>query len=118
MVAIIYLNDKTYRIHKLTSIIDTNGKQIPCCIADFFFKDRWSEVKNYNRCFELAKYVRKKKCDMVFKKGNKIKIICMKNESKYDGKEGIIEHIDDAGQLHGSWGGCALIPELDVFKKI
>lgn len=47
--------------------------------------------------------------------GNTIKIINMKGEDGYRGKVGIIEQIDDAGQLHGTWGGLALIPEEDDF---
>lgn len=50
--------------------------------------------------------------------GDKVKIIFMDGEPKYSGKEGIIEFIDDAGQLHGTWGGCALIPGVDEFKII
>lgn len=34
----------------------------------------------------------------------------------YSGKTGVIEHIDDAGQLHGTWGGCALVPGVDKFR--
>ena len=26
----------------------------------------------------------------------------------------IVTHIDDAGQIHGTLGGCALIPEIDA----
>ena len=26
-----------------------------------------------------------------------------------------IIHIDDIGQLHGTWGGLALVPDLDDF---
>ena len=48
--------------------------------------------------------------------GNKIKIIEMSGEPQYSGKEGVIEYIDDAGQLHGSWGGCALIPGVDSYE--
>ena len=33
----------------------------------------------------------------------------------YNGKEGIVEKIDDADQIHGSWGGCAIIPETDKY---
>lgn len=50
--------------------------------------------------------------------GDKIKIINMNGEPQYTGKIGIVERIDDAGQIHGSWGGCALIPECDIFKVI
>ena len=33
----------------------------------------------------------------------------------YPGKEGIVTMIDDIGQIHGTWGGLALVPELDDF---
>ena len=36
----------------------------------------------------------------------------------YDGQEGVVELIDDIGQLHGTWGGLAVIPELDEFEII
>ena len=54
----------------------------------------------------------------MIKVGDKIKIIEMKDESNYNGKIGIVEHIDDIGQLHGSWGGCAVIPGVDKYEKI
>ena len=41
--------------------------------------------------------------------GKKIRIIDMKGEPQYAGKEGVVTHIDDAGQIHGTWGGCALV---------
>ena len=47
--------------------------------------------------------------------GNKIKIINMQGEPHYKDREGIVAHIDDAGQIHGTWGGCALIPEIDAY---
>ena len=50
--------------------------------------------------------------------GDKIKILYMDGEPRYTGKEGIIERIDDAKSLHGTWGGCAVIPELDRFEII
>lgn len=50
------------------------------------------------------------------KVGDTIKIIQMKGEPQYSGKIGIIEYIDDIGQLHGSWGGLAVQPENDSFK--
>lgn len=52
---------------------------------------------------------------MEFKVNDKIKIINMIGEPNYNGIEGIITSIDDANQLHGTWGGCALIPDLDNF---
>ena len=48
------------------------------------------------------------------KVGDRIKIIEMKGEPQYTDREGVVTHIDDAGQIHGTWGGCAIIPKLDV----
>lgn len=50
---------------------------------------------------------------MKLKVSNKIRIIEMNGEPQYTGKEGTVEYIDDAGQIHGTWGGCALIPNED-----
>ena len=47
--------------------------------------------------------------------GDRIKIIRMESEPQYTNREGVVTHIDDAGQIHGTWGGCALIPEIDTF---
>ena len=47
--------------------------------------------------------------------GDKIKIIHMEGEPQYTNREGVVTHIDDAGQIHGTWGGCAVIPEIDEF---
>ena len=43
------------------------------------------------------------------KVGDMIHIYCMFGESEYSGKEGIVTSIDDMGQIHGTWGGCALV---------
>lgn len=40
--------------------------------------------------------------------GKKAVIREMKGEPQYAGKAGIVTYVDDAGQLHGTWGGCAL----------
>ena len=47
--------------------------------------------------------------------GDTIKIIKMEGEPQYTNREGVITHIDDAGQIHGTWGGCAIVPEIDDF---
>lgn len=47
--------------------------------------------------------------------GDRIRIIKMKYEPRYTNKEGVVEHIDSLGQLHGTWGGLAVIPEEDKF---
>ena len=49
--------------------------------------------------------------------GDKIKIIKMQGEEQYNGKEGVVTSIDDAGQIHGTWGGCALIKNYDIFLQ-
>lgn len=54
-----------------------------------------------------------------FKTGMKVRIIHLDGEdNRYDGKEGIIEHIDGIGQLHGTWGSLAIIPEVDKFEVV
>ena len=51
------------------------------------------------------------------KVGDHIRIIHLNGEdSRYDGREGIVESIDSIGQLHGTWGGLAVIPEEDLFE--
>lgn len=55
---------------------------------------------------------------MNVKIGDKIRIIYMDGEPQYTGAEGEIISIDDMGQIHGTWGGCALIPEADQFEII
>ncbi len=50
--------------------------------------------------------------------GKKIRILEMQGESQYAGKEGIVQYIDDIGQLHGTWGGCAVIPGVDSYAII
>lgn len=47
--------------------------------------------------------------------GTRIRIDHMEGEPHYNGREGIVEHIDDMGQIHGSWGGLAVQPEHDRF---
>ena len=42
----------------------------------------------------------------------------MKGEPQYDGKEGIVLFIDDIGQIHGTWGSCALMPGEDIYELI
>lgn len=51
--------------------------------------------------------------------GSRIRIIHLRGEdSRYDGREGVITHIDSIGQLHGTWGGLAVIPGQDEFETI
>ena len=52
------------------------------------------------------------------KVGDRIRILDMKGEPQYDGKTGTVTHIDAIGQIHGTWGGCALIPGVDEYEVI
>lgn len=52
------------------------------------------------------------------KVGDEIIIVEMRDEPRYSGKTGVIKFIDDANQLHGTWGFCAIIPEADRYRII
>ena len=49
------------------------------------------------------------------KVGDTIRIIEMSGEPNYSGRVGVVTSIDAIGQLHGTWGGLAVIPSEDVF---
>lgn len=51
-------------------------------------------------------------------KGRTIRIEDMNGEPQYTGKTGIVMYVDDIGQLHGTWGGCAIIPGEDEFTVL
>lgn len=52
--------------------------------------------------------------------GDRIRINDLKDirSDDYNGRTGTIEHIDSIGQLHGTWGGLALIPGIDDLSVI
>ena len=52
------------------------------------------------------------------KVGDIIRIEHMDGEPQYEGREGVVKSIDDAGQLHGSWGSLAVVPSTDIFTII
>ena len=53
---------------------------------------------------------------MKYEVGMKIFIIHIVDYAEdYFGRVGYITHIDDIGQLHGTWGSLALVPDLDDF---
>ena len=52
------------------------------------------------------------------KVGDTIRIIEMRDEPHYSNKIGRVTFIDDAGQLHGTWGGLAVIPGIDDFEVV
>lgn len=50
--------------------------------------------------------------------GDTIRIIKMNDAlsgARDNGREGVVEGIDSLGQLHGTWGGLAVLPEEDEF---
>ena len=42
----------------------------------------------------------------------------MKKEPQYAGKIGKVLCIDDSNQIHGTLGGCAIVPEVDKFEVL
>lgn len=53
-----------------------------------------------------------------FTKGSKIRCIRMVDEPRMTGADGIIDYVNDAGQVHVNWGGgssLALNPEIDDY---
>lgn len=54
----------------------------------------------------------------MIKPGNYIRIVDMDGEPRYAGRTGIVTHIDSLNQIHGTWGGCALIPGTDRFEVL
>ena len=55
---------------------------------------------------------------MNIKIGDIILIISMQGEPDYTGKTGVVTRIDSLRQLHGTWGGLAIIPKEDTFQII
>lgn len=54
----------------------------------------------------------------MIKVGDVIEIIKMVGEPSYSGKKGTVTAIDGLGQLHGSWGGLAIDPDIDKIKLV
>ena len=57
--------------------------------------------------------------------GDRIRIVRMDDDGgkdthagDYDGRTGVVEHIDSLGQLHGSWGRLAVIPGTDEYELL
>ena len=52
--------------------------------------------------------------------GDTIKIIALDDpyDNTYPGRIGTVTLIDSIGQLHGTWGGLAVIPEKDSYSII
>ena len=57
--------------------------------------------------------------------GDTIRIIRMNDNGgkdlqarMYNGRSGVVEHIDSIGQLHDTWGGLAVIPGVDEIETL
>lgn len=55
---------------------------------------------------------------MGVKVGDRIEILEMRGEPDYSGRVGVVRTIDSIGQLHGTWGGLAVVPEEDKIRII
>ena len=67
--------------------------------------------------------MRRKQIMEKVKIGDTIRIIRMNDDGgkdlqarMYNGRSGVVEHIDSIGQLHGTWGGLAVIPGVDEIE--
>ena len=49
--------------------------------------------------------------------GDKLRIISMFCQAEYNGKTGTVTEIKD-GFVYGTWGACAIIPDIDLFELI
>jgi len=50
--------------------------------------------------------------------GDKLRIVKMERKPEYIGRVGEVVSIDSTGQIYGTWGRCAIIPEKDDFIVI
>ena len=50
--------------------------------------------------------------------GKTVYIDDMDGEPDYCGRVGKVTRVDDMGQLHGTWGGCALLVGVDRFHVV
>ena len=65
----------------------------------------------------ILRKIRKERLIMESKKeGTRVRILHMEGEPHYDGREGTVTSVDDRGQIHGTWGGCAIVPETDEWR--
>jgi len=52
------------------------------------------------------------------KVGDVLRIIEMEDEPQYNGKIGRVLRIDGVGNIHGTWGGLAILPDVDKFEFV
>jgi hypothetical protein len=52
------------------------------------------------------------------KVGDRIKLKYIKNDTSYNGHEGVVLYIDDYGILYGTWGDVGVFLETDSIEKV
>ena len=74
---------------------------------------------------EALDLLKRKQIMKKVKIGDTIRIIRMNDDGgkdlqarMYNGRSGVVEHIDSKGQLHGTWGGLAVIPGVDEIETL
>ena len=105
------------------------AKGTPVNISGRIRNNRYTAADGTERIFteivaEKVKVLDGKK-ERTVTEGDRIRIIRMDDKNgkdpqaaAYNGKEGTVTHIDGIGQIHGTWGGLAINPELDEFTII
>lgn len=70
------------------------------------------------KCFNHRNDDKPKREIVLPKVGDIIRIIYMSGIDSYSGRVGVVRHIDDMGQLHGTWGGLVVVPTEDKIEII
>ena len=55
---------------------------------------------------------------MQLKVGQKIKILDMYNDTRYNNRAGTITGVGELGELYGTWGKQPLLPNVDLFVLV
>lgn len=70
------------------------------------------------KCFNHRNDGQPKKEIIIPKVGDTIRIISMPGILCYTNKVGVVEFIDNMGQLHGTWGSLVVVPSEDTIEII
>ena len=50
--------------------------------------------------------------------GDRVRIIFMQGEPDYTYKEGVVDHIDDAGHIWLDTCGISILPDADIYEVL
>lgn len=102
-----------------------NEKKCRICGKKFEGYGHNAEPVNSGLCCDRCQYIEsaerlRRTLPVPYSIGQKIHILKLQGEEQLTGetylnREGVITSVDDIGQLHGTWGGLAVIPEVDRF---